>query len=243
MERRRYLDEILGVLYPKVERLRSDVERVLRQRNVLLKQAGGRPSVSVLGTLDVWDAQLARLGSELVEWRKVLVRRLGPVVARNYSALVRQTAGLGLDYQVSWSGELAEALAQRRAEDLRRGVTTLGPHRDDLEMTIRPEAEIPGGPMPARTHASQGEQRSVALALRLAAWELAAEESGEGPVLLLDDVFSELDAVRSAEFVRILPAGQAILTTAGEMPPGMDPAAVMRVDRGDILPYHNPVGG
>ena len=132
-----------------------------------------------------------------------------------------------LEYRPSWSGHLAEALRAARSDDLRRGVTTLGPHRDDVD------AHIAG--LPARTHASQGEQRCLALALRLAGHRLVTDRVESAPVLLLDDVFSELDPARSEALLRSLPSGQAVLTTAGHLPPGAPVAAHFKVEGGKIL--------
>ncbi|MGH9069569.1 MAG: DNA replication/repair protein RecF [Acidimicrobiales bacterium] len=244
--RRHYLDETLVSLRPSIERLRGDAEHILRQRNVLLRQAGGRSTASILATLDVWDSQLARVGDQLVEHRRSLVSRLAPLVAASYARLAGESEHPALLYRASWTGELAEALAASRGEDLRRGITTVGPQRDELELTLTRGGgrenggrEAGGGervPLPARTHASQGEQRSLALALRLAAHALAIEDNGDAPVLLLDDVFSELDDARSAELMRLLPDGQAVLTTVGALPPGAQPAAVMRVEAASVLP-------
>lgn len=237
-ERRRYLDETLVSLHPSVEQLRSDVEHVLRQRNTLLKQAGGRATSSVVATLDVWDAQLARLGTSLAAQRESLVQRLGPLVVGAYGGL----AGGGttaewptrpiLTYRYSWEGLLGDALASKRGEDLRRGVTTVGPQRDELEMSLAGS----GGALSTRTHASQGEQRSLALALRLAAHHLVIEETGETPVLLLDDVFSELDESRAVALLGLLPPGQSVLATAGPLPPGASPACQLGVQAGSIRP-------
>lgn len=238
-ERRRYLDETLVSLQPSVEQLRSDVEHVLRQRNALLRQAGGRGTPSVLSTLDVWDSQLARLGSALASQREALVYRLAPLVRSAYEGLAGGCAGLQrptsptLTYRYSWEGLLEDALASKRSEDLRRGVTTTGPQRDELELSLAP----PGSPaMAARTHISQGEQRSLALALRLAAHRLVMEETGETPVLLLDDVFSELDEARAGALLGLLPPGQSVLTTAGPIPPGATVAAVVKVIAGSVSP-------
>jgi DNA replication and repair protein RecF len=119
---------------------------------------------------------------------------------------------------------LAAALAASRKDDLRRGVSTVGPHRDDLELSI--------GGLPSRTHASQGEQRSLALALRLAAHHVVTEQTESSPVLLLDDVFSELDPDRSDALLRSLPEGQTVLSTASGLPPGVEPGAIVRVREG-----------
>ncbi|MDQ3385470.1 MAG: DNA replication and repair protein RecF, partial [Actinomycetota bacterium] len=124
-------------------------------------------------------------------------------------------------------GGLAAALAAARAEDLRRGVTTVGPHRDELDLAI--------DGLPARTHASQGEQRSLALALRLASHAVVTDVTGSSPVLLLDDVFSELDPERSDALLAHLPPGQALLTTAGPLPEGASPGLVVRVVGGRLV--------
>ena len=121
---------------------------------------------------------------------------------------------------------LASALASARVDDLRRGVSTVGPHRDDLAVTL--------DGMPSRTHASQGEQRSLALALRLGGHDVVRDAAGDAPVLLLDDVFSELDPARSAALVAHLPSGQAVLTTAGPEPAGVVPALRLVVHAGTV---------
>jgi len=223
--RRRFLDEGLVSLHPGNDLLRSDLERVLRQRGVLLRQAAGRATPDVARTLDVWDHQLSRLGTALAERRQDLVGRLAPRVGEAYRGLAGGPTPV-LAYRKSWSGALSEALAGARDDDLRRGVTTIGPHRDDLDLSL--------GGMPARTHASQGEQRSLALALRLGVHALVADAVGEEPVLLLDDVFSELDQDRSAALLDRLPGGQTILTTTGSLPPGAVPAAGVRVREGSL---------
>lgn len=227
-ERRTYLDDLLVAMHPRNDALCADVERVLRQRGALLKQAGGRLSPDIAATLDVWDAKLAAAGEELAAARASLVASLEPEAAKAYDHVA---AGLPNDvavsYQRSWDGPLADALAAARADDVRRGVTTVGPHRDELALSI--------GGLPARTHASQGEQRSLALALRLAGHSLVTEVTGTPPVLLLDDVFSELDPDRSEALIAHLPIGQAFLTTAGALPPSAHPAAIVQVIEGAIV--------
>ncbi len=126
-------------------------------------------------------------------------------------------------YEPGWLATgLAVALTEARGEDLQRSVTTVGPHRDDLEWSL--------DRLPARTHASQGNQRCLSLALRLALHETMTEAGGEPPLLLLDDVFSELDATRQAQLLELLPAGQVLLATAGEVPPAARPAEVLSID-------------
>jgi DNA replication and repair protein RecF len=226
-ERRRYLDESLVQLRPSNDALRSEVDRVLRQRNTLLKQAGGRLTDEIASTLDVWDAKFADAGQRLAEARVALVGRLEPVVVEAAAQLSGSTAraskcDVALDYEAAWLGDgLAETLARGRDADVRRGVTLVGPHRDELILLLDGR--------PARTQASQGEQRTVALALRLAAHRLAADHLGVAPLLLLDDVFSELDPSRSEALLEHLPPGQTILTTAGAVPAAAHPDVVLEV--------------
>ena len=229
-ERRHYLDETLVALRPGGEALRSDVERILRQRNALLKQAGGRQSPEVDTTLDVWDAKLGRAGEALATARQELVAALEPEVAKACVELGGGGEQVVMEYRRSWEGELAAALAAARHDDLRRATTTTGPHRDDLELALHDDRA--GAPLPARTHASQGQQRSLALALRLGAHAVVTQATGSSPVLLLDDVFSELDQDRSAALVARLPGGQAVLTTTGRTPPGVVPARTLTVRAG-----------
>ena len=225
--RRRYLDDALVALHPRNAAIRADAERVLRQRNALLKQCRGRLDAAAESTLDVWDAKLAATGEALASARDELVAALDVPVAKAYDELAGGPADVGIAYERSWVGPLAAALAAARADDVRRGLTTVGPHRDELRLSV--------AGAPARTHASQGEQRSLALALRLALHGTVTEAVGEPPVLLLDDVFSELDADRSAALVAHLPDGQALLTTAGAVPAGIRPDRVVRVGDGRVL--------
>ena len=226
-ERRRFLDDVLVALHPKHDALQRDVDRVLRQRNTLLRQSGGKVSAEVASTLDVWDAKLASTGTALVEAREELVARLEPEIAKAYDQVAHTAAEVTVAYRRSWSGALADAIAGSRTDDLRRGVTLVGPHRDELALAI--------GGLAGRTHASQGEQRSLALALRLAAHRIVGEAVGASPVLLLDDVFSELDPDRSEALLTHLPPGQALLTTAGVVPESARPGALVRVSGGVIV--------
>ncbi|HEX2192953.1 MAG TPA: DNA replication/repair protein RecF [Acidimicrobiales bacterium] len=236
--RRRWLDETLVALHPRYDALRRDFERVVRQRTSLLGQAAGlrgRLTPDVATTLDVWDAKLTETGEALARARVDLLGRLQPSVAKAYGDLA--TAGtplgpgdpvVGLTYEAPWMEQgLAPALAGARSDELRRGVSLVGPHRDDVVLAV--------GNLPARTHASQGEQRTLALALRLAAHTVVAEEVGEPPLLLLDDVFSELDADRSGALLEHLPSGQAVLTTTGAVPEGAVPERVVRVVDGRLV--------
>ena len=225
-ERRRFVDDVLVALHPKHDALQRDVDRVLKQRNSLLRQAGGRLTGDVGSTLDVWDAKLASAGTALVEAREELVADLEPEVAKAYDQVAHTAADVTMAYQRSWSGPLAEAIAAGRADDLRRGISLVGPHRDEVVLAI--------GGLPGRTHASQGEQRSLALALRLAAHRIVGEAVGAAPVLLLDDVFSELDPERSEALLTHLPPGQALLTTAGLVPESARPAKLVRVSGGTL---------
>jgi DNA replication and repair protein RecF len=232
--RRRYLDQTLVALHARYDAVRADVERVLRQRNALLRQVQGdgrRLDESAALTLDVWDAKLAEAGEELARLRVALCGRLEPALVGAYAAVAvgaEARARVALRYDSSWYGHdggLAGALAAGRRDDIRRGVSLVGPHRDDLTLTV--------GGTAARTHASQGEQRSLALALRLAAHALVTATVGEAPVLLLDDVFSELDRRRADALLATLPPGQALLTSASGLPEGTTPEHVLRIEAVD----------
>ncbi len=225
--RRRYLDDTLVSLHPRNDALRAQVERVLRQRAALVRQCAGRLSSEVATTLDVWDAKLAVAGEALAGARAELVATLESAVAKAYDQVAGSAAQVSLSYQRSWDGPLPAALAAARHDDVRRGVNSVGPHRDELEVSVNGFA--------ARTHASQGEQRCLALALRLAAHDVVTEANGEPPVLLLDDVFSELDDERSAALLATLPEGQTVLTTAGAVPSDARPRHTVRVREGRIL--------
>ncbi|HEX6237492.1 MAG TPA: DNA replication/repair protein RecF [Acidimicrobiales bacterium] len=250
-ERRRFLDDALVAVHPRNDALRADVDRVLRQRNALLKQTGGRLDESAAFSLDVWDAKLAEAGSALAAARVDLLARLRPVLGQTYDALARRPAATDARYSSVWwhvpphgsvpggaggaaepggpgdpSAALAAALAGARTDDLRRGVSTVGPHRDEVALSV--------AGAPARTYASQGEQRTLALAMRLAVHEVVTEAAGSPPVLLLDDVFSELDPERSDALLTRLPPGQTLLTSAGELPAAAHPELVLRVAGGRV---------
>lgn len=228
-ERRRFMDDALVACRPKLDALRGDLERIMRQRNTLLKQCGGRLDEAAALTLDVWDAKLVEAGEALSRARLDLLERLTPVLEETYAALSGWPVQVDLAYRSDWQqAGLAAALAASRSDDLRRGVSTVGPHRDDMLLSI--------DGLPSRTHASQGEQRTAALALRLAVHRMVAAEAGSVPVLLLDDVFSELDPARSAALLAHLPEGQVLLTTAGGLPEGTEPELTLEVLDGVIKP-------
>ena len=222
--RREVLDDALALLDPEGARAADETERVLRQRAALLRQAGGRATREVETTLDVWDQRLADIGKVLVAARERLVGELEPPVGLTYGALAGSDdpALLRMHYQRSWAGDLLDSLGATRADDVRRGVNTIGPHRDDLLLVLEGRE--------ARTHASQGEQRCAALALRLGLHQLVCAKTSLVPTVLLDDVFSELDPGRSRALVAELPAGQALLTTAAPLPGGIDVARVLDVE-------------
>lgn len=224
--RRQWLDDLLVSLHPRNDAVRSEWERVLRQRNALLKQVAGRLDEAAAVTLQVWDEKAAVSGEQLVAHRRALLDGAVPFVQRAYDDLAGGDARVSLEYVTERSGGLAEALEAARRDDVRRGITTVGPHRDDVRVLL--------DGMPARTHASQGEQRGLALALRLAGHRHVTDETGSAPVLLLDDVFSELDPARCKALVASLPTGQAFLTTAGVLPDGMAAETVVDVVPGAL---------
>jgi len=223
--RRELLDDALSLIDAEGARAADEVERILRQRAALLRQAGGRVSADVATTLDVWDERLAHAGKILVTARERLVVALGQYVGPAYGRLagVPDQVVVNQLYVRSWVGELFDALAAHRGDDLRRGVNTIGPHRDDLLLTLEGRE--------ARTHASQGEQRCLALALRIGVHQLVVMKTEMTPTLLLDDVFSELDPARSRALVAELPRGQSILTTAAPLPVGIEVAQIVDINQ------------
>jgi DNA replication and repair protein RecF len=219
-ERRRFLDELITARAPRMAGVRSDYERVLKQRNTLLKTAalarrhGGRSMD--LSTLDVWDQHLARVGAELLAQRQDLVAAVQPLADKAYEQLAPGGGPVGLDYKPSSPGivghgreelyeQLTAALIEARKQEIERGVTLVGPHRDDLVLKL--------GQLPAKGYASHGESWSYALALRLASYDLLRAEGNE-PVLILDDVFAELDARRRERLAELVAPGEQVLVTA-----------------------------
>lgn len=225
-ERRDYLDDLLVSAHPAMLAVCQAVERILRQRATLLRQAAGSRSSEVLATLDVWDTQLASSGTTLVEAREQLVERLLPHVTTAFSRLTGMEEPVSLEYRRSFNGTLRDALDSARNEDLRRQVNSTGPHRDDLDVSV--------ATLDARTRLSQGRQRCMTLALRLGGHALVTEEVGSTPVALLDDAFSELDDPTARALVSEIEIGQAILTTAGSLPAGAQIAEVVSLLDGTI---------
>ncbi|MEQ8841545.1 MAG: DNA replication/repair protein RecF [Acidimicrobiales bacterium] len=224
--RRKWIDEALVSRHPKNDALRHDLDRILRQRNALLRSARGRLDGDAAFTLDVWDAKLAAAGDALRAARESLLAEMAPRLAAAYDAVARKEAEVDAVYESSWEGDLAEALVSSRDLDVRRGVSTVGPHRDEILLRI--------AGAPARTHGSQGEQRSLALSLRLAADAVVREAGVAEPILLLDDVFSELDPGRAEALLDALPGGQRLLTTAAWLPPAAVPDRVLKVVDGTV---------
>jgi DNA replication and repair protein RecF len=228
-ERRHLLDDIAIAIHGRHRRLRTAVDRVLRQRNTLLRQSGGRLDAEGEATLAVWDAKLVAAGEELADARADVVEAIRPALRAAYTAMSASDDEVTVRYEASWRDSgLADALVAARREELRRGVSLVGPHRDDLSISL--------AGLPARTHASQGEQRSLALALRLAGHGMVCDVTGVEPVVLLDDVFSELDDRRAARLVRCLPAAQTVLTTAtGSVPADLHPDLWLEVSGGRMV--------
>ncbi|MEU8788099.1 DNA replication/repair protein RecF [Streptomyces sp. NPDC048643] len=219
-ERRRFLDELITARSPRMAGVRSDYDRVLKQRNTLLKSAalarrhGGR--TMDLSTLDVWDQHLARVGAELLAQRLDLVAAVQPLADKAYEQLAPGGGPVALEYKASSPGivghgreelfaQLIAALEESRKSEIERGVTLVGPHRDDLVLKL--------GQLPAKGYASHGESWSYALALRLASYDLLRAEGNE-PVLVLDDVFAELDSRRRERLAELVAPGEQVLVTA-----------------------------
>jgi DNA replication and repair protein RecF len=224
-ERRRFLDDLLVLRTPRLAGVRSDYERILRQRNTLLKTARfGRGSEGALATLDTWNAHLARVGAEILAERLTLVEDLRPYLGHAYATVARGASqdDAAMDYKSSFElgeererGSLTEgllaALAERRSDELDRGLSLVGPHRDDLVLSLGQGGD--GGRLPVRGYASHGESWSFALALRLAAYDLLRAD-GDDPILILDDVFAELDAERRGQLAELVVGAEQVLVTA-----------------------------
>lgn len=228
--RRRMLDELLIQRTPRLAGVMADYERVLKQRNSLLKSARARGlAVDKLTTLDIWDERLVALGSELIDQRLALVDELREPLAAAYRAIVDADHGPGMTPLLSIDGadpdadaeqvvgaaastagtreRFAEALRVLRPKELERGITLVGPHRDDVVLLLND--------LPAKGYASHGESWSFALALRLASAELLRRDSMTGdPVLVLDDVFAELDRLRRERLAHAIAGFEQVLVTA-----------------------------
>ncbi len=220
-ERRRFLDDLLVTRWPRMAGVRADYDRVLRQRNTLLKSLSGRsrggpPTPEVAATLEVWDTHLSRAGGELLAARLTTLADLVPHAAKAYADIAPTNSEATADYRSSVElgaaatrDELAEvlvsAMRDRRDEEIQRGISLVGPHRDDLTLAL--------GVLPAKGYASHGESWSLALALRLGSFHLLRSDGIE-PVLVLDDVFAELDTTRRERLAGGVSAAEQVLITA-----------------------------
>ena len=245
--RRRFLDDLLVARAPRFAGVRADLDRVLKQRNALLKSAGAtiRAGRGDVRTLEVWDAHLATVGAELLAGRLHLVHLLSPLVAAAYQQVSGGPGEARLGYRSSLGEDvtaelppaerhrdllqarLLDALAKARPRELERGISLVGPQRDDLLLDIGFGDAV----VPAKGYASHGESWSYALALKLAAYDLLrADTSGDGdgePVLILDDVFAELDTGRRERLAERVAAAEQVLVTAAvpdDVPPTLDGA-------------------
>jgi DNA replication and repair protein RecF len=227
-QRRRFLNQLLVQVQPGYARALSGLRRILEQRNSLLKRiAAGEAGVD---ELDVWNAELVRVGTEVVDARAGAVNELAPEAARRHAEI-----GAGERLQIEYLGppeDMAAAVHNSLAEDLRRGTTSIGPHRDDLRVLL--------GGQEARGYGSQGQQRTAVVSLKLAEAELVARRTGERPVLLLDDVLSELDLERRGALLRhVGGGGQVVITSVdvGPFPPDLIvKASIWNVEAGQVKP-------
>jgi DNA replication and repair protein RecF len=223
-ERRRFLDDLLVSRFPRYAAVRSDYDRVLRQRSALLKTARGGGD---LRTLDVWDGHLARHGAALLAGRLELVAAIAPHAVEAFAEVAPTSEPIAAGYRCSLDGELpasaeelepllVEAMGRLRRQEVERGVCLVGPHRDDLELRL--------GDGPAKGYASHGESWALALALRLASYRLLCADDVE-PVLVLDDVFAELDSRRRTALADVARRAEQVLITAAvaeDVPEGLD---------------------
>ena len=222
-DRRKMLDDLLVLRAPRLAGVRSDYDRILRQRNSLLKTAGiarGSSRDAAMSTLEIWDDNLARVGAEILGARLQLVDDLRPYLGKAYEAVARGASrdDADLDYKASIevdspAGDLQQALlvaiAARRKDELDRGISLVGPHRDELLLTLGDGSLR----LPVKGYASHGESWSFALALRLASYDLLRAD-GDEPILVLDDVFAELDAERRSQLAELVAGAEQVLVTA-----------------------------
>ena len=252
-ERRKFLDDLAALRTPRLGGARADYEKVLRQRNALLKSSNmalrrgyqDEDGASALSTLDVWDGQLAALGAQVVAGRLSLVDELAERITEAYQSVAPESrpasvaysstldravtelaGGPSRDPAVFEAAMLAE-LGRRRKDEIDRGATLVGPHRDDLALML--------GDQPAKGYASHGETWSYALALHLAEYQLLASE-GTDPVLILDDVFAELDRKRREKMVHLAADAEQVLITAAvdeDLPDNLVPTVRYNVSVAD----------
>lgn len=225
--RRRFIDELGTLLTPKFSNTRSDYERTLKQRNTLLKSLGRRsPSTQARATLDAWDEQLIQSGAEIIYTRLENIKRIEPHLTEFGTAISGDTEPLLTSYTNSWlpseivdKNEIVELfkteLENRNKDEVDRGVTLVGPHRDDLNIQL--------SNLPAKGYASHGQSWSIAIALRLAAFK-SLREHDDDPILILDDVFAELDEKRRTRLISIITDVEQTLITAAvleDIPKGL----------------------
>ena len=250
-ERRRFLDDLIVARWPRLAGVRADYERILKQRNTLLKSLSGRfrggaPPADSEATLEVWDTHLARTGGELLEARLVTLADLAPHVSKAYADIAPTNNDAAAEYRASvdldatrdadqptaranLSAALTAGMAERRAEEIQRGVSLVGPHRDDIVLSL--------GLLPAKGYASHGESWSFALALRLGGFHLLRADGVE-PVLMLDDVFAELDSVRRERLASAVRVAEQVFVTAavGADVPELLAGQRFRVAGGEVTP-------
>ena len=243
-DRRHFLDQTLIALTPRLAGTKADLDRVLKQRNALLKtaqHAARRSTADVMRTLDAWDAQFANLSAQLVIERINLTQQLLPFTQELYEQVSDDRGPFDMHYENSlanapttddpatWEAAYLDALNERRNDEIDRGITLVGPHRDDLQIDVRN--------LPVKGYASHGESWSAALTLRLASFELLRRDrSGGDPILILDDVFAELDSKRRKRLVQLTRTAEQTLVTAAvaeDVPPELD-GARFEVANGEV---------
>lgn len=243
-DRRRFLDDLLVLRTPRLAGVKADYDRVLKQRNTLLKTlyaARGPAREGALATLAVWDDQLVATGTELLEARERLAADLAPYLGKAYEAVARgasrDDARISYEPSVPRADDRRQAftaeLARRQADEIRRGITLVGPHRDELQMTLGPGEDQR---LPVKGYASHGESWSFALALRLASYDLLRAD-GDDPILILDDVFAELDTERRAQLAGLVSGAEQVLVTAAveaDVPEQLS-GAVFHVAGGEVV--------
>ena len=222
--RRDFITHLAVTLDPRVADAVDRFDRVVKQRNALLRSLSGElPYGAQADELAVWDDEFASTGHEVVVARENALAAVAPITAQYYRDLADGRGAATVGYERSWVGELRHALHTELRRDVQRGYSTVGPHRDDVSISLDGRD--------ARRQASQGEQRSLALALLLAGDALVRAQRNISPLLMLDDVFSELDPIRATRLLTLLPTGQTLVTAAAPLPADLLPAIVVDVTR------------
>lgn len=226
-ERRVFLDDALVYMGPRAAKCVENYEKLLRHRSSLLKSISYSHSHTDLDTLSIFDEALATEGEQLMRMRRSLLSKIEPILNSLYAGISGRNETVTMDYVTRSSIDLLSALKNSRLEDIKRGVTSVGPHRDDVIFTLNG--------LNARHEASQGEQRTLAFSLKMGLHDLIRDKFGDDPIVLLDDVFSELDQGRIDKVLEVADTAQVIVTTSSDYNFETKISQKVRIERGQLV--------